>query len=66
LTDTETNKTFTFYTENATFPYGSLRADHAIYYPQSDLLVVAGNGLYAIINATRNYNLTQQKYKIII
>lgn len=58
LINTNTNLAYTFYTKNITLEFGKIRADRAIYFPENDVLVIGGNGLVVIINATINYNKT--------
>lgn len=59
--NTKRNQTFFFNISNITAgvnPSTSRYFDTklSLYFPQSDILLVGGNGLIAIINATRNYD----------
>ncbi len=38
----------------------------AIYLPDTDVLVIGGNGLYAISNATQNENTTNPQVRILM
>lgn len=60
LVNHKRNQTYIYNITNITSPLNftsrSFETQETLFYPQSDTLLVAGNGLIAIINATRNYN----------
>lgn len=41
------------------------RVDQNLYYPESDILIIGGNGLLAIINATKNYKTSAKIVNIL-